>query len=841
VGALLERDAAIGVVTAAIDSAREGSGSVVLVTGDAGIGKTALVREAVARTGVPVVWAYCDALTTPVPGGPLHDIALADPEALHGLTDGNSLEARNRLLGWLGGGPRVVVVEDVHWADDFTADVLRTVARRLTPCPAVLIVTSRPQSARAGAELVQSLRAMAATRVVSLPPLTPGAVSAMASGSGHSAEDAYRLTSGNPFLVTELLAAQQVLPDSVTASVELRMAALSDAGRAAVERAAVTPRRERLALFAGLDAGVDDAVAAGLLVVDEGYVSFRHELVRLAAAAGLPPSRAQARHREVIERLGPDAPPAVLAHHADAAGDIDAAVTWHAVAAEQAERRGATRQAVDHLARAVQLIDDGARGELRDLLRRWSRAAAVAVGDAAACGPARRVVALGDDDPVRRADDMSWLSRVVTSDTETALWLDRALSELRGQGQTRERATAVAYRAADLMLARRLEQSVVAADEALRTAEHADDVKSAVWALQARGCALLLRGDEAGVADLQRAIDLAVAAGLVREAAHAHMNLVSAAGEACRYDLVASCSDAALAYATEHDAEAQASYLRAWLARCAFEQGRWSEATGWIDQVLDPGGASIVPATVLAQSLRGRLRARRGDPGAWPVLVAAYDLARETELLQRLVPAVAARAEARWLRGDVDDASDGLASTYRMAWDLNHSWAIGELGFWMWRHGHLDEIDQRAAAPYARHVAGDVTGAAATWSALGRPYDAAEAWSDSTDEADVRRAHETFVSLGARPAAARAARRLRDMGVRSIPRGRYGAAKSHPQGLTARETDVLGLVRDGLTDSEIAVRLHLSTKTVSHHVSAVLRKVGVASRRQLSRSPADVG
>jgi DNA-binding CsgD family transcriptional regulator len=181
----------------------------------------------------------------------------------------------------------------------------------------------------------------------------------------------------------------------------------------------------------------------------------------------------------------------------------------------------------------------------------------------------------------------------------------------------------------------------------------------------------------------------------------------------------------------------------------------------------------------------------------------------------------------------VDDGTDGLVATYELACTVNHAWTIGELGLWMHRHGHLSAIDPRAAAPYRLHVEGSVDQAALLWTDLGRPYDAAEAQSDSSDPAEIRNAHAAFLSLGAAPAGARAARRLRELGARSIPRGPYQRARSHPDGLTRREDEVVQLVREGYTDAEIAQTLHLSAKTVSQHVSASLRKLEVTSRRQL--------
>jgi hypothetical protein len=148
--------------------------------------------------------------------------------------------------------------------------------------------------------------------------------------------------------------------------------------------------------------------------------------------------------------------------------------------------------------------------------------------------------------------------------------------------------------------------------------------------------------------------------------------------------------------------------------------------------------------------VRGRIRARRGEPEAWPALDRARELAERTGSLQRIAPVAAARAEARWLTGQGPD--DGLAPAYRLAADKRNAWAAGELGLWMWRHGLLAEAPAFAAEPYRLNIDGDPTGAAAAWIRLGCPYEAADAGADAADQDDVRAALATFTAFGATPA-----------------------------------------------------------------------------------------
>ena len=200
----------------------------------------------------------------------------------------------------------------------------------------------------------------------------------------------------------------------------------------------------------------------------------------------------------------------------------------------------------------------------------------------------------------------------------------------------------------------------------------------------------------------------------------------------------------------------------------------------------------------------------------------------------------AARAEAAWLAGD----RPRVLAEARAAWDLalhhRHPWHTGELGFWRGRAGERVRLPACAARPFAREVAGDWRRAAALWERLGCPYERARALADG-DEAAQRAALEIFDRLGARPDLERLRQRLRAGGVRHIPRGPRASTRGNPLGLTAREAEIAALLARALTNACIGARLHISPKTVDHHVSAILGKLGVASREEAGRVALKLG
>ena len=596
------------------------------------------------------------------------------------------------------------------------------------------------------------------------------------------------------------------MPANVRDAVLARAARLAPQAGELLDAVAVVPQRSELRLLEAIAgeamASLEECVASGMLRFDDQAVAFRHELARLAIEESINPHRRVELHRSVLRALrasaGGRVDPARLAHHAEAAGDAESVLELAPAAAEHAAAVGAHREEAAQYARALRFADDlpdAARGELQD--RRAFALYLIGAFDEAIDAAQQAVESFRRaGDRLREGDALRSLSRLLryVGRIDEAMRAGReAVAILESQEPGRELAIAYANlshlhqhlrgpRRGDRMgqprhRARRY------GGRGLRTHEHRErrDTRR-----------------EVGPGELERALALALEAGLDEHAGRALLASFWWSPRGRRYADADRNLERALALCTERGLELWRLFSFAFKSRLQLDRGEWDDAAESAGIVLRDPRSAPVPR-VVALAVAGLVRARRGDPEAWPLLDEAWALAETTGELQRIEPAAAARAEAAWLEGRDDAVVELTETALALAVHRRAPWIVGELACWRRRAGKREELQLGVPDPWAAELAGETRRAAECWTELDAPYEAALALAGADSEDPLLEALDELHALGARPAAAIVARRLREQGVRGLPRGPRATTRSNPAKLTDRELEVLGLLRQSLS------------------------------------------
>jgi DNA-binding CsgD family transcriptional regulator len=883
---LVEREVQVRAVAGYLAEAAQGLGRLVFVEGEAGVGKTAFVDRVIRDVGGPVIVAIggCDGSSTPAPLGPLVEMLPHLPAEVW-PPDARREDVFARLIVTLRDLPEpaayLLVVEDAHWADEATVDLLRHLARRVHTCRAVVLVTFRPEDVPATHPLRLVLGDMATgtgVRRVDLAPLSRAGVAALAERQVSADPERptpdvtrlYEVTGGNPFFVTEALAAGGAdVPATVRDAVLARSGRLTVSARQALDVVALAGAHAEIELLAAVlgpeVTAIDESLARGVLVLDGAAVTFRHELARLAIAEQVPAFRRITVHRRILEALRPAggrsavADPARLAHHGESAGDAPAVLAFAPVAATRAAALGAHREAALQYRRTLRFADGLEPIERGALLERLAYESYLTdqIDDALAArqGALKIWVVVGDH--VRVGDTHRWLSRLfwfTGQNADAERHGELAVAALEGVDSVE---LAMAYSniaqlrmlASDLHGTRRYAARALEVLDRLPSDPGIEEVD--VHVRINLGTAELVSGDrDAGLGMLRDSLARAQAADLHEHAARSYVNLSYCAVVQHRH----ADADATLAegmeYCLERDLDAWTFYLRGWKAQLLLERGDLHGAmSAALELVGQPGLApvtTIVPLTVLAFS-----RARLGV-GEWQEpLERATQLAEATAELQRLSAVFAARSEIAWMLGAPGPSANAEARR-RMLTLVNSPgcpWQRGAIATWLdvASDNNPPQADHAQISPlhglaehWALECAGRWLDAADHWRHLGCRHREALALARSGEREALVRAVDLFEDTAATRWAHRARVLLRSRGWATAPPRRPSAA-AHPAGLTPREIEVLALVSQGLSDAAIAARFVLSRRTVEHHVASILAKLGVASRHEAAGAAAVLG
>jgi DNA-binding CsgD family transcriptional regulator/tetratricopeptide (TPR) repeat protein len=957
---LLGRDHELGLLLELVRRAGDGDGGAALVVGEAGIGKSRLVGEfarRVRKSGALVLVGECvDLAEAELPYAPivgaLRAVVRGRSEPDLAKLFGAARSELARLLPELGDpGPSVqgsvgqtrlfelvlgvlsrlgqerpvaLVIEDVHWADGASLDLIAFLVRNQRSERLAMVITFRsgelspehPVRARL-AELEHGGRAQR----IELDPLSSEHVAAQVldiTGTPPSAGLSLALhdrAGGNPFFVEELLAAGDgdELPDSLRDALLVRLRRLSGRARKIVGIASVAGRPIDHRLLSALVVmehgeligGLREAVAQQVLISDGLSYAFRHALVREAVYADLVAGQRTPIHAALAEKLSREptlagaqtAVAAEIAHHWTAAGEIEAALAASVRAGVEAERMYAIQEARRQYERVLELWDRVAEPERVAGLPRSTLLSRAADAEWLA-GNETRAVALAraalehpelehDDAGAARVEERLASYLWGAGDSDGALHAARrAVARLDGREPSADRARALCAEGRMLVMRSRNEEARERLEESLEIARTIGASSEEAQALNYLGGALAFLGDyTGGIERLRAAVRIARETGSRARGLSQYENLSEVLAEAGWLEDARDVASEGIAAARELGL--QRSYGLVLMGRgalCALALGRTTEAGELTSAALELGEQTFFAFNVLEararyEVVRGEfdaaerhlaaadaMAARIGDP-MWtgPVAAARAELelwrgqplqaaaivrpalavGPERQCLQHTseLHAVGARSlaelavAARARRQDSAACTEAVALLARLESRLTSAFPLGAAPPRVSADIALCRAEVRRAGGDSDHDA---------WSAAVTAADAAGHSTRSIyarwrlTEALLEHSTRDRAEGALREAAHRAAATEHEPLTREIValarRARIslttdpGPSAATHFGLTPRETEVLGLLADGLTNKQIAATLYISDKTAEHHVSRILGKLSVSTR-----------
>jgi DNA-binding CsgD family transcriptional regulator len=837
----------------------DGEGHSAVVLGEAGIGKTTLLRAFLDELDeldvTPnILRGACEDLAIAEPLGPLRDIAREAGWRLEGDLGaaGGRIAAFSEALASIEAldSPTLIVVEDLHWADDATIDFLKFLTRRLDRRKLFIVATARSDDTRGRANVRQMLSGVSPDRVsrINLEALSQDAVKRLANSGSVDADMLFKVTGGNAFYVSEIIkSGLSTVPHSVEDAVLARMDAVSRGARALAEAVSVFPRRAEVGLLKKLlpddiDAAMDECVLRGILEPDGDFLAFRHEIARLAVESSLPVSYRRKLHLACLALLEMEGivNSARRLHHAKQANDVETLRKLAPQAAEEAMKIGAVRAASDYFDLALQIAVPANEIAHAELLEKaaWAHHQVGTTNRSISLQTAAMEIyhaageTLREGDSCRKLSRFHWLSAKISKARELADDAVRILVQHRGP----ELAMALSNQSQLAMLDKVYSKVGAPAREAITIAREFDRPDIEAHALNNLGMSLWITDSQSGRQMLRDSVTIALKLDDADNVARGYTNWTFFEMELFKFADAEALARKGIAYCAEHELDGYHDYLCGALAWVLLQLGRWDEASALTQagSSLDAPDFDDMQFFLSGHSFTGAcaliwLAARRGQPISDQGRKYLATFMTGADELQRLQVHASLVAELAWLGLEKPEtALQKLRHVVERAEDVG---LVADAALWLKRLDPSANIGPLPTVlrPIGLEVEGDWRGAADAWAELGAPFSEAMALAQGDTEARLR-AIEIFRQLGATASAEKVAEGMRRDGIVQAPAKPRASTMRNPLGLTNRQMDVLRALNDGLTNAEIGEKLFVSPKTIDHHVSAILARLDVGSR-----------
>jgi len=850
---LIERDGFLAMLQTHFKNIEEGEGHCVLVSGEAGIGKSALVRVFCKeqKEHAKIYTGVCDSLFTPRPLAPLYDVMWQINHELE--SNGHHIEERSALFaGFFRELSKqkekiIIVFEDIHWADEATLDFIKFFVRRIAQLSCLFILTYRDNEIHSQHPLRNVLGHLPPDSFtqLQLAPLSRQAVEKMALEKGYSGEDVYKISGGNPFYVNEILASySKGIPDNIKNAILSTYNNAKENTKLIWELLSVIPSSFEIKYLEKIEptyaTAIENCINTHILIINEGRIYFKHELFRRAIESSLSPLKRVFLNKRILdlfqEQFEQNDEVERIVHHAKNANEYEKVVHYALLAAKNAASVGAHIEASKLYLSAIEYY----QGNVKDLLIQFYEAYAYECyltnqTKEAIIYSSKALPLLKENGDKEKIGNclrfLSWLWWINDNLKKAEEFATQSIAVLDNQPSSQAKAMAYSNLSQLKMFSDRLDECIHWGEKAIDMAKELSDNAILSDALGNVGSAQIRIPalHQKGLEKLEQNLGIALQNSFHEHAARAYTNLAYNGIIIKDNELVKKYLEAGIHYCEENDLDLWVIYMLTVKARLKLETGNWNEACAVAEMLIKNGGQTklieIYTLTVMAT-----VKMRSGEnKGLLQILTEAKSKAFETMELQRIIQVLVAFLEYEWITGQQFIEEEELERTIKMTEKMGNIYANSEFAFWLLkarnRHLPLKEI-------YEGYATGNKIKsqkAVALWKQNGYPYNEALLLFEGSVE-DKKMALSILQVLGATAVYEKMKLEMRTAGIKNIPRGIRKTTQSNPLFLTDRELDVLQLLKESLQNKEIAARLFISAKTVDHHISSILFKLDVNSR-----------
>lgn len=848
---LIERDGFFETLHAKLKDAVSGEGHCILVCGEAGIGKTSIVKAFYGdkKSSCNIYLGTCDDLFTPRPLAPLYDILL-QMKVVTGESNGNFGDRARLFTGFLNElenqtRTTLIIIEDVHWADEATLDFIKFFARRISQFRCLFILTYRDNEIRSSHPLRSVLGQLppdSFTRL-RLTPLSRQAVEKMSAEKGYKGENVYNISNGNPFYVTEILATYSAgVPNNIKDSILSTYHRLDPETKSAWQILSVLPTGFELKylekMAPSFAAAIHRCLELQIMVLKDQVLLFKHELFRRAIEGFLSPIVRIALNKNILDLLKESFEQnreiERIIHHAKNANEYELVVQYAPMAARQAACVGSHIEASKLYLTAIEYYQGNDKEVLIQFYEAYAyecyiinhiRDAIIYQGKALKISQEKNQVA-------HVGNSLRILSRLWWYDgnrDEAEKYGNLAVDILQSQPSSRPKAMAFSNMSQLKLFSGNITESLEWGNMAVEMAKELNDDEMLCHALNNVGSGLMRTklSEGEGKKLLIESLDMALSNSYHEQAARAYLNLISGSLICKNYDEATRLLEDSINYCEERDLHFARNYNLYFKSLFLMETGDWKQAVSIIQDMLvnsnQPNSIKIGALVVLAT-----IKLRRGETDASLYLDEARTLALMAKEYQRIIPVMIACLEYEWVTGKQVISEPEILACIDLI-PLGNVFQNSELVFWLQKAKRHAVLLPELYEPYEGLKAGRVNAAVTFWDKKNCSYQKGLALSEGTED-DKRNALSVFERLGADAVYEKLKRDMRASGIRKIPRGQRESTKTNPAQLTNRELDVLQLLKDGGQNKEIAESLFISSKTVDNHISSIFFKLNVNTR-----------